>query len=301
MSEFEGCTAKERKERTKREIDYCKLLNANLPNDIQVLAWAPCSNTDFSARFDCVARTYKYFFPRGDLCLDKMNEAGQLFVGEHDFRNFCKMDVAHGVVNYQRSIKSVDAKKLHKLNNEPGDAFDMCELEITGKAFLWHQVRCIVAVLFRVASGREDKKIVSELLDVDSNPRRPQYSMASEFPLNLFACVHDPSLDWQIDLDAVETTTKQLQELWTEHAVKAEMLKSALRQLGENVDETKKLNTHTDCLYGIGKMKQYTMMCDMVKCPSLDEKLNAPSSKRRKMNLGTLEGTEVNVVQCEDS
>ncbi len=126
--------------------------------------------------------------------------------------------------------------------------------------------------------------------------------MASEIPLNLFACAHEPGLEWQFDLDAVETTIKQIQELWTEHAVKAEMLKSVLCQLVENVRLNKMLNTQTDCLYGIGKMKRYTSMRDMVKCPSLDEKLSAPSSKRRKMNLTTTQDLtgQQNAAQSED-
>ena len=41
-----------------------------------------------------------------------MSEAGQKFVGEHDFRNFCTMDVANGVVNYKRKIFSVDIKQI---------------------------------------------------------------------------------------------------------------------------------------------------------------------------------------------
>jgi hypothetical protein len=102
---YEGCRAHERTGKNNNhqdEISYCKILNANMPDNIQVIAWAPCPREDFSARFDCNSRTYKYFFPRADLSLQRLNEAGQLLLGEHDFRNFCKMDVAHGVVNYHR-------------------------------------------------------------------------------------------------------------------------------------------------------------------------------------------------------
>jgi len=31
-----------------------------------------------------------------------MEQAGQKLLGPHDFRNFCKMDVGNGVVNYFR-------------------------------------------------------------------------------------------------------------------------------------------------------------------------------------------------------
>lgn len=52
-----------------QELPYIDTLNRLLPSDIRVLAWAPAPE-DFSARFHCTARTYKYFFSRGKM--DKM-------------------------------------------------------------------------------------------------------------------------------------------------------------------------------------------------------------------------------------
>ena len=129
---------------TAAEIDYCKMLNSVLPEHIQVVAWAPCARRDFSARFDCVGRTYKYFFPRGGLDLGAMNEAGERLVGEHDFRNFCKMDVNNGVVNYMRRITEVKAELMESDSRQSDDPYAMCVLTVAGKAFLWHQVGVVV-------------------------------------------------------------------------------------------------------------------------------------------------------------
>ena len=71
----------------------------------------------FSARFDCDSRTYKYFFPRGDLSLTRMAEAGQRLCGERDFRNFCKMDVNNGVVNYKRRVDRLSVEVLLRDNS----------------------------------------------------------------------------------------------------------------------------------------------------------------------------------------
>ncbi len=49
---------------------------------------------------------------RGDLDLDLMRNAAQKFRGEHDFRNFCCMDVANGVVQFFRRIKNVSLNLL---------------------------------------------------------------------------------------------------------------------------------------------------------------------------------------------
>ena len=51
------------------ELDYPKLLNRVLPPDIRVLALCPAP-PNFSARFDCKQRTYKYYFPRGNLNIE---------------------------------------------------------------------------------------------------------------------------------------------------------------------------------------------------------------------------------------
>ena len=53
--------------KTEAEIDFCTVLNRNLPDDIRVTGWAPAPGLDFSARFDCIGRSYKYFFPRGKI------------------------------------------------------------------------------------------------------------------------------------------------------------------------------------------------------------------------------------------
>lgn len=45
------------------EIDYCRVLNKVLPDDVRVVAWSPVAD-DFDARFNARARTYRYYFLR---------------------------------------------------------------------------------------------------------------------------------------------------------------------------------------------------------------------------------------------
>jgi tRNA U38,U39,U40 pseudouridine synthase TruA len=47
-----------------------------------------------------------------DLFFQAMDTAVQYVVGCHDFRNLCKMDVANGVVKYERRILSASVKVL---------------------------------------------------------------------------------------------------------------------------------------------------------------------------------------------
>lgn len=105
------------------ELPYCKMLNRLLPSNIRCIAWCPVPN-DFSARFNCKFRTYKYFFPRGNLNIDAMNKAVKYIIGEHDFRNICKMDVANGVINYIRKVINAEVRMYRQdFRNISGKCF----------------------------------------------------------------------------------------------------------------------------------------------------------------------------------
>ena len=78
----------------------------------------------------------------------------------------------------------------------------LCELLIHGNAFLYHQVRCMAAVLFLIGRGVEDVSLVARLLDVQATPNKPQYAMAPEQPLVLYdtcfpALPLTPGFDYQ--------------------------------------------------------------------------------------------------------
>lgn len=176
----------------KPEIDFAGILNRILPDEIRVLAWAPVQ-PDFSARFDCNSRTYKYFFAKGDLNVEIMDLAAKKLVGTHDFRNLCKMDVGNGVISF---IRHIDSAGVTVANDS--DGYSMCTFTVVSKAFLWHQIRCIMALLFMIGKGQEKPEILDELFDIERNPCKPQYTMASELPLNLFDCSYT-DLSWIYD------------------------------------------------------------------------------------------------------
>ena len=188
------------------------------------------------------------------------------------------------MVNYHRRITLVEAKPLVD-NASP---FDMCVLCIKGKAFLWHQIRCIVSVLFRVASHKEEPDIVSELLDIEANPRRPQYHIASEIPLNLFQCDYDDQLEWNYNQEALSVSVRQIQDLWAEHAIKSTMFKEVIdtihdKALQSGISDLSAKDKQADALYSATKSKSYISLKEMMKCPSLDEKLSSSVGKRRKI------------------
>ncbi|KAI9801478.1 MAG: hypothetical protein M1833_002710 [Piccolia ochrophora] len=253
------------------ELPYLQILNRLLPEDIRILAWCPYPPSDFSARFSCKERRYRYFFTQpafaptpgisrltsrrivsakkphvsassesgkqnreGWLNIDAMREAANDFVGVHDFRNFCKVDPSKQLDNFERRIFHADIDEV-LLDQAPlnflrrsafgatesaadpcnqqapsSDGSSTCSVspriyvfEVHGSAFLWHQIRHMIAILFLVGQGLEPPSLVRELLDTKSVPRRPMYEMATDAPLVLWDCVF-PRADDETRKDALE-------------------------------------------------------------------------------------------------
>lgn len=207
------------------ELPYIQLLNRVLPPDIRIYAWCPNPPADFSARFSCKERRYKYFFTdpcfapvpgssglyenaskdimrEGRLDIAAMQAGCDALIGLHDFRNFCKIDASKQLTNFQRrifhaSIDEVSPLSLpsflsHDALNSPHAGSPQPKLyafTLHGSAFLWHQVRSIIAILFLIGQGLESPSLVTSLLDISSNPTRPKYEMASDAPLVLWDCI----------------------------------------------------------------------------------------------------------------
>lgn len=238
------------------EIPYMQVLNRILPPDIRVLAWCAALPTDFSARFSCKERRYRYFFTQpafnptpgpagfvknktgsagptpqreGWLDIEAMRDGARRFVGLHDFRNFCKVDGSKQLDKFERTIfhaaieeadegasyVSSDSFKNHKdsiSNNKTPKAPPSGQplsptvytFTLHGSAFLWHQVRHMVAILFHIGQGFESPELVSELLDIQKHPQKPMYEMADSAPLVLWDCIfprrgsdpHEDALEW---------------------------------------------------------------------------------------------------------
>lgn len=218
-----------------KEIRYCENMNRVLPKHIRCVAWLPLSNPNYSARFDCRERTYRYFFPRSNLNIAQMQRAAHYLVGSHDFRNLCKMDVGNGVVTFDREIRQADIIPADGEYMTP-TLYDMFYFRLTGKAFLWHQVRCIMAILLMVGQNNEKPEIIQELFDVEKNPCTPQYSLASDAPLNLFNVEYEEfststvssiiantdgeKLQWIYDEVNLSRVIGVLQQHWTGFSVK---------------------------------------------------------------------------------
>ncbi|GAA5963428.1 hypothetical protein JCM8115_001224 [Rhodotorula mucilaginosa] len=259
------------KARTDVEIPYVTLLNKHLPPSIRIHAWSPVSAT-FSSRYSCIWRHYKYFFSTSpahallatrfdfgaaykaaglypehaspdwkdrlarvnwhglELDVELMKDAVRRLVGEHDFRNFCKVDPPKQLPIHVRTVISATIDPLE------GEGDDMFVLNLRGGAFLYNQVRHIVAILFLVGARLEPPSIVDRLLwtsdrtphtvstsiysstspdyapigggaggpteaeEVEVLDRKPGYQIASDLPLILWQCgFNSHEFTWRTD------------------------------------------------------------------------------------------------------
>ena len=265
-----------------KEMDYASMLNGNLPKDILVLAWAPVLDKKdtrgvsdnaverpFNARFDCVSRTYRYFFRSSSLDLAKMRKSCALLEGTHDFRNFCKVDLDNAST-FQRKIEScrvVEGECLHE---------GVCFVEVRGSAFLWHQIRLIMAVLFHVGAGLEEPSIVSKLLDVERCPARPSFAMASELPLLLHASEFEPdTLPWKFSEKNIARLVSRLHDRLGNEIIRCELTKSFLDVLTSppfpKVTEVNDLD-HEECC-SQAKRTRHKPFMDRIMCKSVNDRL----------------------------
>lgn len=130
--------------------------NSNLPHDISV-QWAVEVPLDFHARFSAISRRYRYIlcnqplrpgvFQKSaawyykPLDAQKMHEAGQYLLGEHDFSAFrgSGCQAQHAV----RTLHSLSVVQKGRL----------VVVEVCANAFLLHMVRNIMGVLTEIGNG----------------------------------------------------------------------------------------------------------------------------------------------------
>lgn len=231
-----------------KELDYLKILNSQLPPD--VVAYELCLRPppDFDARFSCVSRHYRYYFRGEGLDLAQMQNAANKLAGVHDFRNFCRVDASKQITNFTREI-------LHAEIVQENSQKNLYYLSLRGTAFLWNQVRSIMAVLFLVGQGYERACVVEKLLDVEKHPRRPAYEIAWGVPLVLYNCEFK-DIVWDRKMPDID----DLYNLRYDHDTKVNMASIMLSVVAPGLEPpgANRVNTGR----GIGRRSKYVPLFD---------------------------------------
>jgi tRNA pseudouridine38-40 synthase len=143
--------------------------NSHLPDDVRII-WAKPAVADFHARYSAIARFYRYVIlnrPTKSALLrnqvtwcyqtldaDKMHQAAQHLLGEHDFSSF-RAQSCQSVSPY-RLMYFIDVYRQ-------GDKVIM---DICANAFLHHMVRNIAGVLMEIGMGKQAVDWTLELLAI---------------------------------------------------------------------------------------------------------------------------------------
>ena len=146
-------------------------LNAITHEDITVReAWQAADG--FSARFDAVAREYRYFlsvdevppvFMRdfcwhvGPVDADVMHRASRCLIGEQDFKSFCRASSAVGKPTC-RNLMEVS------FSREDVAGENLLVVRVVGSSFLHSMVRSLVGTLVEVGRGRRPEEWVEQAL-----------------------------------------------------------------------------------------------------------------------------------------
>lgn len=155
----------------RKEVSWVRGLNSYLPTTCAV-RWAKVVPEDFHARFCAFSRTYEYWITNEPvrspvlvgrtgwvfrpLDADKMHEAGQYLLGEHDFSSFR----AAGCQS-KTPVKNIEFLNVSRHGR-------MIKVHIKANAFLYHMVRNIVGCLVYVGTGARPVGWMQEVVEAKS-------------------------------------------------------------------------------------------------------------------------------------
>lgn len=146
--------------------DILKALRMYLPEDIGIYSCRDCSPR-FHARLNARKKTYCYRLWNSELpCVfdrryvqidpreydvEKMHEAAQQFIGQHDFSAFCANHASK-----KSTVRQVTAIDVERVGEE-------IRFTVTGTGFLHHMVRIMVGTLLEIGRGEREADSISTL------------------------------------------------------------------------------------------------------------------------------------------
>ena len=140
-------------------------LNYYLPQSVRITEIEE-ADQNFHARFSALSKTYKYLFLLrnesalwrnrayccGDLNVDRMRAAAELFLGEHDFT---MLRSAGSEVS--STVRNVSMANISRCG-------DLAVFEVTADGFLYNMVRIIAGTLVDVGKGKIAANDVEDII-----------------------------------------------------------------------------------------------------------------------------------------
>lgn len=146
-------------------LDYCY---EYLPHDI-VVKTVEEVDTNFHSRYNAKSKIYLYkicnkkrhdvftrkysYHVKDKLDINKMKEAAEFFIGEHDFKSFTSL----------KSKKKSTIRKIYSIKFEVID--DNINIFFHGNGFLYNMVRIIVGTLLEVGLGKIPPQDIKKIME----------------------------------------------------------------------------------------------------------------------------------------
>jgi len=161
--------------------EFQRAFNALLPPEIRVMA-AEEVGQDFHARWNALAKTYRYRIFRGrvvppcvwryvlhdpyPLDFDAMAAAARQFEGEHDFTSFAASSGSEEDDRERTTARIIYRSELLAARSGNGPSPDEWVYEVRGKSFLRYMVRKIVGTLVEVGRGKLSPADIPKLIEL---------------------------------------------------------------------------------------------------------------------------------------
>lgn len=164
----------------------CFALNQRLPEDIRIQSSEEVP-ADWHPRKANCTKTYEYkilnrkiamplerlysHFCYVPLDVEKMRQAAQHIIGEHDFKSFCTV----------RTQAEETVRTVYSLDIDRED--DMIIIRISGSGFLYNMVRIIAGTLMKVGMGVYPPEHVAEIIEARDRQQAGQTALAKGLTL----------------------------------------------------------------------------------------------------------------------
>ncbi len=142
-------------------------LNQRLPEDIRIMGSEEVA-PDFHPRHCDSEKTYEYritvgqfavptkrlysYFTYHDLDVEKMQQAAEYLIGEHDFKSFCSVKT-----DAESTVRTIYDLKVEKQGDD-------IVVRVRGNGFLYNMVRIIAGTLMEVGKGKIKPEKMQEIL-----------------------------------------------------------------------------------------------------------------------------------------
>ena len=153
---------------------FAYALNVRLPEDIRILRSEEVPG-DFHPRYSPSHKTYEYQILNTsipiptytrymhhiyeDIDINKMREAVDLFIGEHDFSAFCSAGA-----QVKSKVRTITALSIDEASIDPKPC-RIIRIRVTGTGFLYNMVRIIAGTLIEVGLGRRSIDTVRQAIE----------------------------------------------------------------------------------------------------------------------------------------